>query len=51
MKLQTQSWSSWPSSGDPVWLFSNLRMRLGGIRICVPVLTSLGMDAEGLAIF
>lgn len=48
---QAQSCSSWPGSGDPVWVFTNLRMRLWGLRIWVPVLTSLGVDAEGFAVF
>lgn len=36
---------------DRVWVFTIPRMRLWDLRFWVPVLTSLGVDAEGLAVF
>lgn len=53
-KLQAEFWTSQPKSvleaEDPVWVFASQGMRLWGLRIWILVLTSLGVDTEGLAV-
>lgn len=50
VSLGAQIWSLWLGSGDPVRALSSLQTGLWGLRFWVPVLTSLGVDAEDLAV-